>query len=364
MTTVARIAAVLAGAWLVASTLLSAIRTVVVPRATSTVITRSVFITMRRVFAVYAHERRQFHQRDRMLANYAPISLVLLPGVWVALVITGFTGIYWGTGIHGIREAFALSGSSVLTLGFATRSAVPDLILAFLEATLGLGLVALLISYLPSIYSSFARRESAVALLEARAGSPPLPSVMLARYARIGMESLDEELFARWEQWFVEVEESHTSLPALVFFRSPQPERSWITAAGCVLDTASIVASTIDRPHSPRADLCIRTGFLALRRIAAYFRIPFDPDPSADAPVSVTRREFDLFLVELEAAGIPIKADRDQAWRDFCGWRVNYDTVLVGLSKLVIAPPGRWSSDRPGPTPRVRVFGPPRLVGG
>ena len=47
----------------------------------------------------------------------------------------------------------------------------------------------------------------------------------------------------------MDVEESHTSLPALVYFRSPQPERSWITAAGCVLDTAALVDSTLDRPR-------------------------------------------------------------------------------------------------------------------
>ena len=50
--------------------------------------------------------------------------------------------------------------------------------------------------------------------------------------------------------------------------------------------------------------------------------------------------------VELLAAGVPLKADRDQAWRDFAGWRANYDTVLVALAARIMAPPGKWSSDR------------------
>ena len=54
------------------------------------------------------------------------------------------------------------------------------------------------------------------------------------------LDRIDDELFLNWEQWFLEIEESHTSIPALAYFRSPQPERSWITAAGCVLDTAAI----------------------------------------------------------------------------------------------------------------------------
>ncbi|MGZ4739106.1 MAG: hypothetical protein ACXVLM_07715 [Ilumatobacteraceae bacterium] len=43
-----------------------------------------------------------------------------------------------------------------------------------------------------------------------------------------------------------------------------------------------------------------------------------------------------------------LKRDRDQAWRDFSGWRVNYDKVLVELCALTIAPPAKWSSDRVG----------------
>jgi hypothetical protein len=305
---------------------------------------------------VLAPARRDFAARDRVLAYYAPVSLLLLPGVWIALVIAGFTGFFHAAGVHPFREAFLLSGSSVLTLGVRFHAALPTAVLSFSEATLGLGLVALLISYLPSMYSAFNRREMLVGMLEVRAGLPPSPAELVVRYQRIGLlDDLGDDLFPRWEEWFMDVEESHTSLPALVFFRSPQPERSWITAAGCVLDTAAVTVSTIDRRHDPRADILIRAGFLALRRIADYFAIPYDANPKPDDPVSVSRREFDLLCVELEAAGVPLRVDRDQAWRDFAGWRVNYDSVLVALAKLVVAPPARWSSDRDAPAPRPRL---------
>jgi hypothetical protein len=49
---------------------------------------------------------------------------------------------------------------------------------------------------------------------------------------------------------------------------------------------------------------------------------------------------------ELVALGVRIKDDRDQAWRDFAGWRVNYDVALLALCGLVMAPAGQWSSDR------------------
>ena len=345
------------GAAIVVYTGFAALRTVVLPRASSTMINRIVFISERKVFNLLAHERRSYAARDRVMALYGPVCLVTLPFVWISLMIIGFTFMLWAINVEPLRQAFILSGSSIFTLGFAAPHNLPVDLLVFLEAMIGLGLVALLISYLPSIYGAFARRERMVGLLEGRAGSPPSAVVMLTRYAQIGaLGMVDDELFQRWEEWFIDVEESHMSFAALVFFRSPQPERSWIVAAGCVLDTAAIVTSTVDRPRSAQAQLMLRSGFLCLRRLSDYFGIQHDHDPRPDDPISVTRREFDLLIVELQAAGIPLKADLDQAWRDFAGWRVNYDTVLLQLAALVFAPQARWVSDRGVRTPKPKIF--------
>ncbi|MEY2445969.1 MAG: hypothetical protein QOE00_2549 [Ilumatobacteraceae bacterium] len=332
---------------LVVWTLGSAVKTVVVPRAFITILTRYHFLGVRKLFNLFAGPSRSFESRDRVMALYAPLALVTLPGTWAIMVVGGFTSIFWGCGIHPLTEAFATSGSSLFTLGYIRPLGAARVALAFTEAGIGLGIVSLMISYLPTIYGAFSRREALVGMLEVRAGLPPSPVALLTRYARIGwLARIDDDLFLRWESWFVDIEESHTSQPSLVFFRSPHPGRSWITAAGCVLDTAAITASTIDRPHNASSDIMIRSGFLALRRIAEFFGIPFDPDPKATDPIMVTRREFDLMCVELTAAGVPLKSDRDQAWRDFSGWRVNYDRVLIELCALTIAPPAAWSSDR------------------
>ena len=344
---VAQVFAVVAGVALVVWTLGSAVKTVVVPRAVITILTRGHFVAIRKVFNLFAGPRKSFETRDRIMALYAPLALVSMPGTWVIMVLGGFTSIFWGTGVRPFTEAFATSGSSLLTLGFDRPPGAARIALGFVEAGIGLGLVSLMISYLPTIYGAFSRREALVGMLEVRAGIPPSPVELLTRYARIGwLERIDDDLFLRWESWFVDIEESHTSQPSLVFFRSPHPKRSWITAAGCVLDTAAITASTIDRPHNSSADIMLRSGFLALRRISEFFGIPFDPNPNPTDPIMVSRREFDLMCVELTAAGIPLRSDRDQAWRDFSGWRVNYDTVLIELCALTIAPPAKWSSDR------------------
>ncbi len=344
---VGRALALVAGVVLVVVTLASALRTVVVPRAFPSLLTRAHFLAIRRVFQWIAPAKSSFARRDAVMAVYAPLGLVSLPAVWATLVVVGFMGIFWGSGVDPISEAFITSGSSLFTLGFVRPTGTPRVTLEFVEAGIGLGLISLMISYLPTIYGAFSRREAHVGMLEVRAGLPPSPAELLVRYERIGrLADIQSDVFTPWEQWFVDIEESHTSQPALVFFRSPHPERSWITAAGCVLDTAAIVASTVDVPRDGRAEVTLRTGFLCLRRIADYFSIQYDPDPQSGDPISVSRREFDLLCVELRAMDVPLRKDLDKAWRDYAGWRVNYDTVLVSLCALVMAPPAKWSSDR------------------
>jgi hypothetical protein len=345
---VARVAACVAGIALVLFTVASAIKTVVVPRSIPSWITRRLFRTMRRAFNLVAHPKRSYANRDRILAYFGPVTLIMLPGVWVLLTALGFTGVMWGLGGVSLRNAFLTSGSSILTLGTVFQKDLPHASVTFVEAIIGLGLVSLMISYLPTMYTSYSRREQLVALLEVRAGLPPSPAELLTRYHRIGwLGNISEELLPPWEVWFADIEESHSSHPALVYFRSPHSERNWVTAAGVVLDTAALLLAVVDVPWSPRAALVIRSGSLSLRRISGTFRIPFDPDPMPDDPITISRREFDNLCVELVAADVPLKADRDQAWKDFAGWRVNYDPVLVGLARMVVAPPARWSSDRP-----------------
>ncbi|HEX9076768.1 MAG TPA: hypothetical protein VF932_13375 [Anaerolineae bacterium] len=336
----------LLGAFVVIRTVLSAISTFVIPRGETVYLTRMVFLTVRFFYRLRTNRAETYSARDRIMASYAAISLLALPPVWLTIIVAGYTGMFWALGAPTWTESFRLSGSALLTLGFASADGVPATILMFSEALIGLGLIALLISYLPTMYSAFQRREALVTMLQVRAGAPPSVVEMIARYHRIhGLDRLTD-VWKRWEEWFADVEESHTSLAPLVFFRSPDPNRSWITAAGAVLDSASFAASTLDISHDPSADLCIRAGYLALRHIAGLFRIPSDPNPKPTDPISVSRQEYDAVYDDLAGRGVPLKPDREQAWCDFAGWRVNYDTVLLALANLTMAPYAPWSSDR------------------
>ncbi len=344
-----RVVAFIAGGLLVVTVLLNAVRTLVLPRSSISVLTRRVFLSVRLILRLAIGRDASFSRRDAVMALFGPVSLLALLATWLVLVIGAYGAMLWGFENRTPRQAFVLSGSSAFTLGFAGVKDLPSTVLVFSEAAITLLLLALLIAYLPAIYSAFSRREAAVASLETRAGSPPSAITFLLRLVIIGgLEDL-HEFWPSWEWWFVEIQETHTTFPALVSFRSPLADHSWVTAAGAVLDTAAIAVSALDRPRDPAAQLCLRAGWLSLRRIAEQFRIPFDHDPRPDDPISIRRDEFDALLAQLERKGVPLKPDRDQAWRDFAGWRVNYDTVLLDLATLVMAPPSPWTSDRRGP---------------
>jgi hypothetical protein len=352
-----QILTVLTGTSIVVLTLFSAISTFVLPRSARSQLNRLVFGVLRRLIEFLFRFFPSYRARDAIMAYYAPIGLLLLVPTWYLLVIIGYSLIYWGIGVGDFFSSMRLSGSSLLTLGFSIPDRVSTSLLAFSEAAIGLILVGLLIAYLPTMYAAFSRREQAVNLLTVRAGSPPAALEMLQRYNRVhGLVKL-AAYWQVWESWFADLEESHTTLPALVFFRSPDPENSWVTAAGAVLDTASLTLSSLDIPYDPSGALCIRAGFIALRRIAEYFDINYPADPHfPEDPISVYREEFDIVLESLAAQGVPLKADREQAWRDFAGWRVNYDRVLLSLCSLVMAPAAPWSSDRAAPFKQLPIF--------
>ena len=345
--TILRILGLCLGIGIVGSTFLSAVRTFVVPRSVPDKLNALVFKVMRSVFKTIAKAMPTYEQKDGVMAVFAPFSLLMLVPTWLCLTAVGYSFIYWALGIGDFRTAFVFSGSSILTLGFETTESLLLTMLAFTEATVGLILVAMLISYLPTMYSAFAKRETAVSQLAVRAGEPPTAPELIWRLHNLLQSESDLKAFwESWEYWFTEIDENHTSLSALVFFRSPRPEQSWVLAAGVILDGAALMVSTTERPSAFYATPVIRAGNLALRHIADFFNVAYNPDPHfPDDPIGVTQEEFNAAYDRLLSQGVPLKPDRELAWQNFAGWRVNYDSVLRALEKLTMSPQVEWLSD-------------------
>lgn len=346
MDTAARVIAFLLGAGLVGATLLSAIRTTVLPRGIPSLLTRVVFAVIRRIMRIIAGPRPSYERRDRVMAYYGPVGLFAMLATWLALVFLGYTVMFWAIG-YPLRYSFIASGSSLFTLGFEEPVRVGSTILVFTEAALGLMLLALLITFLPSLYSAYSRREAAVTRLGIRAGTPPSGVRMIILSAELGFIEHPREIAVRWgdlQDWFAAIAETHQSFPVLTFFRSPQPDRSWITAAGAALDGAALRSTVVDGPRDLEAGFCVATGTLALNEVAQYFGIA-STHARPVGEISISREEFDTACEEMAAAGVPLKP-RDEAWSAFAAVRAGYDLSLVMICRLVDAPEAPWSSDR------------------
>ncbi|MDB5235862.1 MAG: hypothetical protein JWR44_2855 [Hymenobacter sp.] len=337
-----RVVTGLGGVILVVTTLSAAIRSFVLPRNEVVRLNVWVFLGIRVFFDMAAKMANSYERRDRIMAHYAPIALVALPVCWEALVGLGYTSIYWALGEGSWQRCYELSSSSLTTLGTTDTRHILVAALTYSEAALGLLLLTLLLSYLPTIYQAFSRREVTVAQLELRAGTPPTAACLLGWLNHDGSVQNDDQQWAAWEQWFVEIEESHTSLPILSFFRSPQPGRSWVTSSGLILDTAALFFAALDGPRPRQAEITFKAGCLALNRVYRFFDDKAGAEPAKLLPGEPQekpgRSEFDDACASLVEQGMLLCENRDSAWRHYQELRSRYLPALNFLARLTMAP--------------------------
>lgn len=336
--------ALLGGLFLVTITVLAAIRSFVLPRNESVLLNNWIFTGIRHFFTAMASLGRTYGQRDRLMALYAPVGLVALPIAWLGVVSFGYTVIFWALGEGDLDRCYRISNSSLLTLGSEEPSeGAVATVMSYSEATLGLLLLTLLISYLPTIYQAYSRRELVIARLDLRTGTST-STVGLIRWVHQTSSIPDEkEQWQQWEEWFVEIEESHTSLPILSFFRSPQPGRSWILAADIILETAALLLSVVDAPRNPHMVLCFKAGCLAINRVSRFFKFEAKTQEPAligdEEPLdNPTYQDFQQAYRELQEAGITLHPDQRAAWRKYQELRSRYVGAIEYLARLTMAP--------------------------
>jgi hypothetical protein len=320
----------------------AAIRTFLLPRVANVTFSRLSSRLVGLLFNWLARSSKEYLTRDRILSMYAPIVLLMYQASWLGMSLVAFALLFIAGGVSTFAHAFSLSGSSLFTLGVTAAHGGTLSPLEFVEAAVGLTLLALLIAFIPTLYQAFQRREYSVSRLSVRAGIPATPWGVLEIAQSVESYERLDELWREWEQWFIDVGETHTTLIILNFYRSPNPKQTWIGSAATVLDAAAIFQAAVDVKPSPTAGLCIRSGWLTLRRLADYFKLPYPVDLTQPIEIAITREEFDIVLARLERTGVPLVSDRDAAWRDFVGWRVNYDAIIEAMYTRFTCPRISW----------------------
>jgi hypothetical protein len=316
-------------------------RTRLGPNRLSIIVNRSV----RLAFIAASRSTQSYERKDAILAPLAPVAVLTQLVVWLFLI--GISCVLMlASYTDDLGTAVVQIGDAMFTLGQATVGHPTNDVITILAAASGFIVIALQIAYLPALYAAFNRRETLITLLSSRAGEPAWGPEILIRHQLVGTIDALPDFYASWEQWAAEVSESHTTYPALLLFRSPDPWASWVIAQLSVLDAAAMQLALCPSTAPSQARLCLRMGYTSLRRIADSLGWKYDDDPMPDAPIQLAYEEFALAVQLLVDTGFPIERDAESAWPHFHGWRVNYESLAYRWADRVVAPPAPWSGFR------------------
>src|SRR6266849_3918709 len=239
-------------------------------------------------------------RRENFLGYFGPLSLILLLVFWAFGLIFGFALLQYGVGEHVVLgnervtfgTVFYLSGETFFTLGYGDITPTSGIARAraVSEAGMGFAFLGVVIGYLPTIYSSFSRREIEISLLDARAGSPPTATELLARFGNCPQQAVLDQIFRDWERWAAEVLESHLSYPALSFFRSQHNNQSWLGALTTILDGSALVMAGVDGLHDQQAKITFAVARHAVVDLAQVVNARYNPEvPDRLPPAELER---------------------------------------------------------------------------
>ncbi len=331
--------AYLLGTALIFIVLLDAFETVVFPRRVTRRVrlVRLFYRTTWRLWTLCVGLLAPKKRREDYLSYYGPLSLPLLLIFWAAVLVLGYALLYWAPGnsiktpegVVTFGVCLYFSGTTFFTLGLG--DVVPATALArgliVLETGMGFGFLAIVISYLPALNQSFARREINISLLDARAGSPPSALEILLRQRQDNtMDSL-VRLLHEWERWSAELLESHLSFPVLVYFRSQHDNQSWLAALTAILDTCAIAITYLDGQAARQAQLTFAMARHAIVDLALVLHTP----PKKPDPERLTATDLRALLDRLAAEGMRLGVGADSGQR-LIELRRMYEPYVYALS--------------------------------
>jgi hypothetical protein len=291
--------------------------------------------------------------RESSLSWYGPCSLLLLIALWAFGIIVAFGVLHWSAGsalkLDGGHPSFFddvyLSGTTFFTLGMG--DVVPRVpiakVLTVCEAGLGFGFLAVVIGYLPVIYQAFSRREIAISLLDARAGSPPSASELLWRHRDDAHQQDLVRLLLEWERWSAEVLESHLSYPVLAYFRSQHANTSWLAALTTILDTSALAMVGFDGWCMHQAQLT----FAMARHAAVDLAQVFNARQPTGLPPRMSEDDFIGLSARLQESGLPFRGAAVAHQLDEL--RQMYEPYVQALGLHLALPLPPWKGDGNAP---------------
>ena len=334
---------------------MDAFQTVILPRRAvgRFRITRIFYIVTWWPWARVAECIRHPRKRETAFSYYGPLSLLLLIIIWAAALVFGFALILFSLRspfsdpLHayaGLASDIYLSGTTMFTLGIGDiipHTSAARLVVV-LESGMGLGFLAMVISYFPVLYGAFSRREVSISLLDARAGSPPTATELMRRHSFQGGTEALNLLLVEWERWSAELLESHISYPSLCYFRSQHSNQSWIGALTAILDVSALMVAGVQEHAARQAQLTFAMARHALVDLSQTFSLPLVTNGEDRLPPD----RFELLYKSLCESGIRVCRDADSMER-LKKMRSLYEGHAETLGRYFRMPLPPWIADHP-----------------
>ena len=285
--------------------------------------------------------------RETFLGFFGPISLLALVGVWAIGLVISFGMMQYGAGSAvnltgsspGIFTDMYLSGTTFFTLGLGDvvpRSGLARL-LVVAEAGFGFAFLAAVIGYLPFIYGAFGRRETNIALLDARAGTPPTAGELLRRHSYATGHDALRDLLKDWERWCADLLESHLSYPVLAYFRSQHDNQSWIGSLTAILDICALTIAGIEESCAKQAELTFAIARHAVVDLCQVFSAAPRPLPEDRLPAEMLQ-----YLRAKLAKNGTILISTPEADRKLAELRGMYEPYVYALANHLNQPLPSW----------------------
>lgn len=280
------------------------------------------------------------------MAMFAPLLISSYLVVWVAMLIFGYGLIFWALRAEirphpDFGSAIYFAASSLLTIGYGDFVPHDPLVRAgsIISATTGLGVVAVVATFLFQTFTAFQRREAFIVTVSERTGAPPSGPEFIGRHVKLGLVSDIDIVLRESQRWIAEVLETHLAYPVLTYFRSSHDDESWVGTLGALLDASTLLITTTDMNNSGQAELVLRAGTHLVHDFTTSFSLEVE-----DA-TTVEYEEFAQAYRELAALGIPMQPLED-AWPRFSAKRGQYAGTLDAMARWWRIPPARWIGDR------------------
>jgi hypothetical protein len=339
---------IIASVLLIIAILQDAFEAIILPRRVSQRfrLSRQFYTSTWLLWSWGARKMRAGNRREFYLGYFGPLSLIVLLILWAVLLILGFALLQWGmVSLLNVPEKqvtfgtyFYMSGVTFITLGFGDVVPLSEMgrLVAVLEAGTGFGFLALIIGYIPVIYQAFSRRETHIALLDARAGSPPSATELLRRQYRDQRSEDFVQYLQGWERWCAEVLESHLSYPVLTYYRSQHERQSWLAALTAILDTCALLITGFENVSLPNA----RYIFAIARHAAVDLAQNYGTPPLNSGRNRLSSADFALMRDALEQVGLRLHHPQEAEAR-LAEIRLIYEPFVTALADhlLVNLPP-------------------------